>query len=66
VLETLEDLVESFRAQPELLARLGVLQDCTSPVVHPQIDFAALTRQRFEEFARLGVRFLDSSGPGPF
>ena len=66
VLETVEDLVEEFGDQPEMLRRLHVLRDCTSPVRHPQIDFEAITRQRFAEFAARGVRFLNSTDPMPF
>jgi nicotinamidase/pyrazinamidase len=66
VLETVEDLVEEFSNQPELLDRLYILRDCTSPVQHPQIDFAALTAKRFAEFEKLGVHFIRSTDPLPF
>src|SRR5690606_24582030 len=39
VLETLEDIVEALAGQPERLRRLYVLQDCMSPVLHPEVDF---------------------------
>ena len=35
VLETVEDIVTEFRSQPGLLEKVHLLQDCTSPVVHP-------------------------------
>ncbi|MDD5656107.1 MAG: nicotinamidase [Elusimicrobia bacterium] len=66
VLETLEDLAKIFAGEPRRLSRIAVLRDCTSPVAHPETDFAALTRERFRELERRGVRFLDSTGPGPF
>jgi nicotinamidase-related amidase len=65
VLETLEDLVEEFRDRPEMLNRLTVLEDCTSPVVHPEIDFGAMARERFAQFQREGVRIARSTDPLP-
>ena len=66
VLETIEDLVEEFAGSPEFLKRLIVLEDCTSPVQHPQIDYAAITRQHFADFARQGIRFIKSTDGLPF
>jgi len=66
VLETLEDLVEHFGQWPEVLKRIFLLRDCTSPVVHPEIDFHTIAMQRFAEFARQGVNFINSSDPLPF
>jgi len=63
VLETLEDLVEEFGGQPRALRRLCLLRDCTSPVAHPRVDFAALTEKRFAEFERMGIRFIKSGDP---
>lgn len=65
VLETLEDIVEAFQDRPELLRRVHVLQDCTSPVVHPEIDFHAIALSRFAEFAQQGMRFINSTDPLP-
>jgi len=65
VLETVEDLVEEFGDRPEILRKVLFLRDCTSPVVHPEIDFHALARARFAEFEKLGVRFVDSTAPLP-
>lgn len=65
VLETVEDLVEEFGDQPAALARVHFLRDCTSPVVHPEIDFHKIAQARFAEFARLGVRFVNSTDPLP-
>ncbi len=66
VLETVEDLVENFGSQPELLAKVYFLRDCTSPVLHPEIDFHAIALSRFAEFEQQGVNFIDSSDPLPF
>ncbi len=66
VLETIEDLVEAFRDRPEILKKVLFLRDCTSPVIHPEIDFHAIALRRFAEFQRQGVRFIDSTDPLPF
>jgi nicotinamidase/pyrazinamidase len=66
VLETLSDLVEDFRDQPELLAKILVLKDCTSPVAHPEIDFAGIVDEEFRRFEVEGVRMLLSTDPMPF
>jgi nicotinamidase/pyrazinamidase len=66
VLETLEDLVEAWRGQPQRLERLYVLRDCMSPVVHPAVDFHALALEQFKRFEAQGVRFVDSTAELPF
>ena len=66
VLETVEDLVEDFGSDPETLRKIYFLRDCTSPVLHPDIDFHAIALARFAEFERMGVNFIDSTAPLPF
>lgn len=66
VLETVEDIVEDFGSDPETLRKIYFLRDCTSPVLHPDIDFHAIALARFAEFARMGVNFIDSTAPLPF
>lgn len=61
VLETLADLVEEFRSRPEVLSKIFVLEDCTSPVEHPRIDFATIARKKFGEFRKAGVQFVKST-----
>jgi nicotinamidase-related amidase len=61
VLETVEDIVESYAGQPGALSRVYVLSDCTSPVLHPEIDFHAIAQARFAQFAQMGVNFIVSS-----
>ncbi len=60
VLETVEDLVEEFGEQPELLRKVLFLRDCTSPVAHPEIDFRAIAVARLAEFERQGIRLVES------
>ncbi len=66
VLESVEDIVEDFGDQPEALAKIYFLSDCTSPVMHPDIDFHALAVGRFQEFAARGLHFVASSDDAPF
>lgn len=66
VLETVEDLVEEFRAQPETLHKIYFLSDCTSPVLHPDVDFHAIALERFADFAKQGVNFIESTADLPF
>jgi nicotinamidase-related amidase len=61
VLETVEDLVEAFGDQPETLRKVLFLRDCTSPVVHPAIDFRAIAAARLAEFEQMGVRMALST-----
>ncbi len=63
VLETLEDLVDEFADKPETLDKIFILRDCTSPVQHPDIDFAALTEKRFSAFEKQGIHFILSTDP---
>jgi nicotinamidase/pyrazinamidase len=65
VLETAEDLVRVFRDRPDQLNKILLLKDCTSPVVHPEVDFHAIARARFAEYEKLGLRFIDSTDPLP-
>lgn len=66
VLETLEDIIDEFRRQEEQLDKIYVLQDCMSPVQHPDIDFHTKARKQFEKMAEDGVHFIDSTDPEPF
>lgn len=61
VLSTLEDLHEAFRDQPATLRKFVVLRDCTSPVRHPEIDFAAVAEEGFARLADAGINFVRST-----
>lgn len=60
VQETADDLVEEFKRRNLPLERLNLLVDCTSPVQHPEIDFAAMAQKKYEEFQTAGVRLVNS------
>ena len=66
VLETAEDLVTVFSKQIGQLERILILEDCTSPVRHPEVDFHAIAQERFAEYRKLGLKFLKSTDPWPF
>lgn len=66
VLETVEDMVEIFKHTPERLARVFVLRDCMSPVMHPEVDFHAIALKQFAAYEKQGARFIKSTDPLPF
>jgi len=63
VLETVQSVRNHFRASPEAMGKLRVLIDCTSSVVHPQIDFDAIANETFARFAEEGLRLVHSTDP---
>lgn len=65
VLETIEDLVERYQGKPDILQRIYVLEDCTSSIRHPEIDYETIAQNRFADFARKGVHFTRSTDPLP-
>lgn len=66
VLETIEDLVEEFSSRPDILGKVIVLMDCTSPVQHPDIDYETIAKRRFADFRRKGIRSIRSTDPVPW
>lgn len=60
VLETTRQLVAHLSQQPELIARLHLLNDCTSSVQHPEIDFDALAAQELTRLQEQGLRIVTS------
>lgn len=73
VAATLQSMIDRLQAtRPELLARIHVLTDCTSPVSPvlgpdgaplPGLDFPAIAAERFAAFEAAGVRMV-TSGDG--
>ncbi len=61
VLETIKDLTDLFHKQPEMLSKITVLQDCMSPVQHPEIDFHAIAQEEFKRCAKAGMQFRNST-----
>jgi nicotinamidase/pyrazinamidase len=63
VLETVASLMRHFQDRPEIIAKLRVLMDATSSVVHPEIDFEAMARTAYAEFERAGLKLVRSDEP---
>lgn len=66
VLETLEDIMIEFQGDRGHLEKIFVLQDCMSPVQHPDIDFHQIALKQFEQMAAAGINFIESTDPGLF
>jgi nicotinamidase-related amidase len=63
VLETLASIVRQVGGSPEMLSRLRLLEDCTSSVAHPQIDFEAMALEALEAYEAKGLRRVGASDP---
>ncbi len=64
VLETIRSLVNHFGAtRPDLVARWRLLEDCTSSVAHPEIDFEAIADRQLAEFEQQGLRRIYTRDP---
>lgn len=63
VLETVTSMMRYFAQQPEIIAKLRVLIDCTSSVVHPVIDFDQFADEQFQTYADAGLRLIRSTDP---
>jgi nicotinamidase/pyrazinamidase len=63
VLSTMRSIIGYFERQPEVIAKLRFLMDCTSSVAHPQIDFDALANAELQEMAKKGMRLVTSQEP---
>ena len=64
VLETISSLHRNTEStDPEFIRKWRFLKDCTSSVVHPEIDFDAIANARLAEFAALGMGMVTSKEP---
>lgn len=64
VLETVTTLYDYFADHaPDKISRWRFLEDCTSSVVHPEIDFDALANKELEMFKTQGMRMVKSIDP---
>lgn len=64
VLETVSSLYRYFAGSaPEKIASWRFLEDCTSSVVHPEIDFDALANAQLARFRDEGMRMVRSTDP---
>lgn len=66
VLETVTSLVRYFgERKPEFISKWRLLEDCTSSVTHPEIDFEALATEQLSRFEKLGLQMVSSGDPVP-
>lgn len=63
VLETVTSTMRYFHDQPDIIGKLRVLIDCTSSVVHPEIDFDAIANETFAQYATQGLKLVESTVP---
>jgi nicotinamidase-related amidase len=56
----LEDILKKDAA---LAKKIYLLEDCTSPVVIPQVDFTDMANEAFAKFAKAGMHVVQSSTP---
>ena len=61
VLESLRQLLTQFEGQPQVIERLRLLQDCTSSVEHPVIDFDTMANQELAQMERQGLQLVLST-----
>jgi nicotinamidase/pyrazinamidase len=63
VLETMKQILAYFHDQPGVIRKFRFLVDCTSSVVHPQIDFEALAMAELAAMQDQGIQIVTSTGP---
>lgn len=61
VLEACNSMVKHFAGQPDVIERIFFLEDCTSSVVAPGIDFEAIAQKALADFRKKGMQFTKSS-----
>jgi nicotinamidase/pyrazinamidase len=61
VLESIKQLVDFFKDQPETLKKIFILEDCMSSVKHPTIDFEKIANEEFDKFRDKGISIVNST-----
>ena len=52
--------MQYFATQPQVISKLRFLMDCTSSVVHPEVDFDALANAELKQMAQKGMQLVTS------
>ena len=60
VLETVRSMVRYFQHGGDFIRKLRVLMDCTSSVMHPQIDFDQIANETLERYTEHGLKLVTS------
>lgn len=63
VLESITSIANYEGYQPNLLEKVYLLQDATSAVAHPEIDFDAMANEQLEIFAQRGLHLVTTENP---
>lgn len=63
VLETANSLMHAFSGQPDVVDKMRFIEDTTSSVKHPVIDFEELANETLLGYAAQGLRFIKSTDP---
>lgn len=63
VLETVTSIMRYHGDEPEIVEKLRLLDDCTSSVPHPEIDFEAMANESLSEFQKRGLRIVSVEDP---
>ncbi len=63
LLETANSLMRYFSDQPQVIEKLRYIEDTTSSVAHPEIDFEGLAEEVLTGFKQQGLRFVRSTDP---
>ncbi|MFV2044351.1 MAG: isochorismatase [Anaerolineales bacterium] len=63
VLETVTSFMRTLGDDAEAIGKLRLLEDCTSSVQHPEIDFESIANQAYAGFRERGLRLVQSTDP---
>jgi nicotinamidase-related amidase len=63
VLESIGSIVARYGDQAESMSKIHLLEDCTSSVQHPEIDFEAMALETYAQWETLGLQRVGSSQP---
>ena len=63
VLETVTSIVNQADSRPELITKVRLLADCTSSVIHPDIDFEAMANETLERYSKMGLQQVSAADP---
>ncbi len=63
VLETIGSIAKRYADDPQIMTKIHLLEDCTSSVQHPEIDFEAIANEAYQEYSAKGIHIVDSSVP---
>ncbi len=61
VLETISSIVKRHGEDRGVMGKLHLLEDCSSSVQHPDIDFESMANESLQEFVEMGMRINKTS-----